>query len=208
MRRWTAGPVTAVLVLVVVLGLAVGCSGDGDGGGGRAGGGDAGGEVGARVPEAAAGAPTAYDRELCDLVYGWRGELAEGVERLSREGVPQEPPGRHRLAVEVVDALVAATHRFADDVAALGGPDGEVAEVVEEELRAGATAAVGELDDARVRMSELEDADFEDLVYRGAELAASLEKASSLVTAGLERLATDHGVAGPNAICGTGRLVN
>lgn len=200
-RRGRAVAVAVALAIVAVGGTA--CTGEGD---------DAGQELGQVVPtatSAATGAGGAYDRDLCDLIYSWRGELAEGVERLSREGVPQPSPGRHDLAVDVVDELVAATEAFAADVAALGTPpDPEVAEVVEREVTAGADAAVGQLQDARDHFATLGDDDFEDLVYRGAELASYLEKASSLVTQRLELLASEHGVSGPNEICGFGRLVD
>lgn len=191
----------AVMVVVVV--AAGACSGEGDGAG------DALGRVAPTATSAATGEGGAYDRDLCDLIYGWRGEIAESVERLSREGVPQPSPGRHDLAVEVVDDLVAATDQFAADVAALGTPpDPEVAEVVEREVTAGVAAAVDQLRQASEHFAGLGDDDFDDLVFRGAELAAYLEKASSLVTQRLEILATEHGVTGPNEICGFGRLVD
>lgn len=186
------------------------CSGDGDGGG-DGGGGDAVGERlgGAAATAVATDAPTAYDRVLCDLVYEWRGVLSEGVERLSREGVPREPPERHELAVAVVDDLVAATHTFAEDVRSLEPPPDEAtAAAVEDEVDAGLAAAVEELERVRAEFAGLSDADFEPLVLRGAEMASGLEKASSRLTQRLEALAIEHGVPGPDAICGTGRLVD
>jgi hypothetical protein len=196
----------AVAIAVVAAVAGAGCTGDDDTGS------DVGGAVASATTEAGGssetgGAASAYDRDLCELVYGWRGEIAESVERLSREGVPQDPPGRHELALEVVDDLVAATEEFAADVRSLGAPpDPDVAPVVEQELGEGAAAAVEELEYVRDVFAELTDADFEDLVYQGATLAASLEKASSYVTQRLETLAREHGVTGPNEMCGRGRL--
>lgn len=198
-------PRAVVAALVAVALLAAACSGDDDTGD------DVGGALGSSSSSTApAGSePTQYDRDLCDLVYSWRGEIAEGVERLSKEGVRASLAVRHELAVDVVGDLVVATSTFADDVAALGVPDDpEIGPVVERELTEGAAAAVAELEAAQARLDELDDADFEDLVYRGAELASSLEKASSYVTQRLEILASDYGVTGPNAICGFGRLVD
>lgn len=201
----------ALAVALAAVALAVpACSGDGDGGGS---GGDAAGErlggAAATAVATGAGAPSAYDRALCDLVYEWRGVLSEGVERLSREGVPREPPERHELAVAVVDDLVAATQAFAGDVRALEPPPDEaIATVVEREVDAGLAAAVEELERVRDGFAGLSDADFEPLVLRGAEMASGLEKASSRLTQRLEALATEHGVTGPDEICGTGRLVD